>query len=1576
MKKIILVLFLQITCCVFGQAPSIEWQKCLGGSLSDTARSIQQTSDGGYIVAGQAYSNNGDVSGNHGNQDIWIVKLNDSGTIQWQKCLGGGADDIATSIQQTLDGGYIVSGHTLSNNGDVSGNHGLNDFWIIKLNDLGTIQWQKCLGGSADDIATSIQQTPDGGYIVAGYTLSNNGDVSGNHGLNDFWIVKLNNSGTIQWQKCLGGSNQDLSYIISIQQTSDGGYIVAGETSSNDGDVSGNHGLSDFWIVKLNNSGTIQWQKCLGGSNQDSSCSIQQTSDGGYVVTGYASSNNGNVSGNHGGADIWIVKLNDSGAIQWQKCLGGSSAEFPMGIQQTLDGGYIVAGYTMSNNGDVSGNHGNQDIWIVKLNDSGTIQWQKCLGGSADEFARSIQQTMDGGFVVAGHTLSNNGDVSGNHGSIDFWIVKLSAEISPTAPPIADPQTFCSQATVADLVATGIDLKWYDTATDGELLSNTTALSSNVYYVSQTINGVESDRVPVTVTINPIVTPLFVAIAPICSGATLAALPTTSTNGISGTWSPAMNNTETTTYTFTPSVGECAISATMVIAVNSNVTPAFTQVAPICSGATLEALPTTSTNGISGTWSPATNNTETTTYTFTPSVGECAISATMVITVNSNVTPAFTQVAPICSGATLAALPTTSTNGITGTWSPATNNTETTTYTFTPSVGECATSATMVITVNSNVTPAFTQVAPICSGATLAALPTTSTNGITGTWSPAINNTATTTYTFTPNVGQCATNITIVITVNSNVTPAFTQVAPICSGAALAALPTTSTNGITGTWSPATNNTETTTYTFTPSVGECATSATMVITVNSNVTPAFTQVAPICSGSTLAALPTTSTNGITGTWSPAINNTATTTYTFTPNAGQCATTRTMVITVNSNVTPAFTQVAPICSGATLAALPTTSTNGISGTWSPAINNTATTTYTFTPNAGQCATTRTMVITVNSNVTPAFTQVAPICSGSTLAALPTTSTNGITGTWSPAMNNTATTTYTFTPNAGQCATTRTMVITVNPNVTPAFTQVAPICSGAALAALPTTSTNGITGTWSPALNNTATMTYTFTPSAGQCAVATTMVITVNPNLTPAFTQVAPICSGAALAALPTTSTNGITGTWSPSLNNTATTTYTFTPSAGQCAVATTMVITVNPNLTPAFTQVAPICSGAALAALPTTSTNGITGTWSPAINNTATTTYTFTPNAGQCATTRTMVITVNSNVAPAFTQVAPICSGATLAALPTTSTNGISGTWSPAINNTATTTYTFTPNVGQCATTITMVITVNSNVTPAFTQVAPICSGVALVALPMTSTNGITGTWSPALNNTATTTYTFTPNPGQCATTRTMVIAVNSNITPAFTQVAPICSGAALAALPTTSTNGISGTWSPALNNLATTTYTFTPDLGQCAFSATMTIGVNTIDATTILVSETITANQTDAIYQWINCDGNTPIVNAVSQSFTATQNGNFAVIVSVGDCSVTSGCTAITTLAVENHNIETLVIYPNPATSYLNIQTRKAITSVKITDISGRKIVKKLYSANEIDVSDLSSGIYIIEIQTPDGVFRKKFIKN
>ena len=361
-----LILFNGVNNKSLAQAPTIEWQKCLGGSNDDWAYSIQQTSDSGFIVAGYTESSNGDVSGNHGDYDYWVVKLNSSGDILWQKCLGGTNVDQAFSIQQTSDGGFIVAGGTFSNDGDVSGNHGNSDYWVVKLNSSGTIEWQKCLGGTDGDYANSIQQTSDGGFIVAGQTYSNDGDVSGNHGGSDAWVVKLNSSGTILWQKCLGGTVYG-AIAYSIQQTSDGGFIVAGETRSYNGDVSGNHGGIDYWVVKLDSLGDIEWQKCLGGTNNDYARSIKQTSDGGFIVAGFTMSNDGDVSGNHGWNDAWVVKLNSSGDIEWQKCLGGTDYDDAKSIQQTSDGGFIVAGFTASNDGDVSGNQGNSDAWVVKL---------------------------------------------------------------------------------------------------------------------------------------------------------------------------------------------------------------------------------------------------------------------------------------------------------------------------------------------------------------------------------------------------------------------------------------------------------------------------------------------------------------------------------------------------------------------------------------------------------------------------------------------------------------------------------------------------------------------------------------------------------------------------------------------------------------------------------------------------------------------------------------------------------------------------------------------------------------------------------------------------------------------------------------------------------------------------------------------------------------------------------------------------------------------------------------------------------------------------------------------------------
>ncbi len=429
--KFLLFIFLSATACLKSQ-PVIQWEKSLGGNIEDLATCVQQTSDSGYIIAGYSFSDSGSFSNNHGNDDYWIVKLDKAENIQWKKLFGGSSYEYAYCIQQTSDEGYIIAGESSSNNGNVTGNHGSGDCWILRLDSLGSIKWEKSFGGTEGDAAQSVQQTSDGGFIIAGSSASKNGDVSHNHGQNDYWVVKLNNEGNIDWENSFGGTKDDVAY--SVKQTSDGGYIVAGTTSSNDKDVLGFHGYYDYWVVKLNSEGHAQWTKCLGGLGDDEATSIQQTSDGGYIVAGRAASdNNGDVTGNHGGYDYWIVKLDKSGNLKWEKSLGGTDYDIANSIQQTSDGGYIIAGQSLSSNGDVNGNRGGTDYWIVKLDHIGNIQWQQTYGGSSGDGANSIEQTLDGGYIIAGYSYSNDKDVTGNHGNgfPDYWIVKLSPDILP-----------------------------------------------------------------------------------------------------------------------------------------------------------------------------------------------------------------------------------------------------------------------------------------------------------------------------------------------------------------------------------------------------------------------------------------------------------------------------------------------------------------------------------------------------------------------------------------------------------------------------------------------------------------------------------------------------------------------------------------------------------------------------------------------------------------------------------------------------------------------------------------------------------------------------------------------------------------------------------------------------------------------------------------------------------------------------------------------------------------------------------------------------------------------------------------
>lgn len=355
-----------------------------------------------------------------------------------QYLYGGDQNDGFAFVTATSDGGCIAVGVTESSaNGDVKGaSKGSVDAWVVKMNSSGIIEWEKNYGGSNIDEAYCIQQTSDGGYIFAGFTKSSaSGDVTGlNKGGSDIWVVKLDASGNITWQKNYGGDQND--EMTSIRQTSDGGYICSGYTSTSaNGDVTDvNHGSDDIWVVKLDGSGNISWNKSYGGNQSDKSQSIILTSDGGYIFAGSTdSSANGDISGaSKGGNDIWIVKLNNTGNITWEKNYGGNASE---GlnldcIKQTTDGGYIVLGYTSSSaDGDITGvNKGSQDFWVMKMNNLGAITWEKNYGGNNDENSASIYITSDGGYLLLGYTKSSaNGDVTGtNNGNGDAWIVKIN----------------------------------------------------------------------------------------------------------------------------------------------------------------------------------------------------------------------------------------------------------------------------------------------------------------------------------------------------------------------------------------------------------------------------------------------------------------------------------------------------------------------------------------------------------------------------------------------------------------------------------------------------------------------------------------------------------------------------------------------------------------------------------------------------------------------------------------------------------------------------------------------------------------------------------------------------------------------------------------------------------------------------------------------------------------------------------------------------------------------------------------------------------------------------------------------
>ena len=296
---------------------------------------------------------------------------------------GGSQEDHLVSIVETNDGNLALFGYTNSIDGDITDKAiQVNDYWLLKMAPDGTLLWSKTYGGSGDDKGQKIVATNDGGFAITGYSMSSDGDASNNEGFHDNWLLKLDANGTIQWEKSYGFSGHDHAY--SLIQTTDGGFLMTGFLDVTASGGLGNtrttnnnrHGIGEFWCHKLDANGNIEWRKYFGGTNNDRSFDVVQANDGGYVITGFSESDDFDISNANGSYDYWVIKLDTSGNLLWEKSLGGSEIDQARTIVKTGDNAYLIGGNAFSTDGDITSNKGNSDFFIVKIDDDGNVTYE------------------------------------------------------------------------------------------------------------------------------------------------------------------------------------------------------------------------------------------------------------------------------------------------------------------------------------------------------------------------------------------------------------------------------------------------------------------------------------------------------------------------------------------------------------------------------------------------------------------------------------------------------------------------------------------------------------------------------------------------------------------------------------------------------------------------------------------------------------------------------------------------------------------------------------------------------------------------------------------------------------------------------------------------------------------------------------------------------------------------------------------------------------------------------------------------------------------------------------------------
>ena len=408
----------------------IDEVKTFGGTKNEGANSVTKTTDGGYAVLGFVQSMDGDVLGKTNESfDYWVLKFDASNNLQWNKAFGGSGDDRGKQLIQTSEGGFAIIGYTQSADDDVTENAGAQDYWIAKLDASGNLSWQKSFGFSGADVGFSILQAKDGGYLLTGtldVTASGglgNSRSARRHAGGDYWAIKLDSNGEMQWSRYYGGTFTDTPY--DAIQTDDNGYIIVGSSDSDDVDISNSNGSYDFWVIKISSAGDLIWEKSFGGSEIDEAHSITDSGDGNFIIVGDTRSNDSDISLNHGAADLWVIKITPTGDLIWEKTFGGSSFDVGRSVTKTQDNSFLIAGSSRSSDGDLTSNNGQNDAWVLKIDANGNMKWQKIIGGSEIDFAYGIAELNDRIPIAVGDSSSSDNDIIENKGFTDILIIKL-----------------------------------------------------------------------------------------------------------------------------------------------------------------------------------------------------------------------------------------------------------------------------------------------------------------------------------------------------------------------------------------------------------------------------------------------------------------------------------------------------------------------------------------------------------------------------------------------------------------------------------------------------------------------------------------------------------------------------------------------------------------------------------------------------------------------------------------------------------------------------------------------------------------------------------------------------------------------------------------------------------------------------------------------------------------------------------------------------------------------------------------------------------------------------------------------